>query len=205
MSPLKIIANSLILIGVIVLLVIFGPVAMIEITYTINRATGVRYSISPVDGNTFERPLTFPNTDFSIAIPKIGAVAPIVANVDSQNKHAYLKALKEGVAQAAGTAFPGEAGNVYLFAHSTDAFYNVGKYNAIFYLIGKLSKGDEIYVYYRDRRFKYVVGEVKVVSPNEIDYLAGNPDKNTLTLQTCYPPGTTFERLIVIADEVGFQ
>ena len=205
MTPLKIIAYLLILAGLVILMLIFWPVAQVEIEYGYNKALNVNYSLSPDFSGTYDRVLFPSNTDFSIAIPKIAAVAPIVANVDSQNKYVYLKALKQGVAQAKGTAFPGDKGNVYLFAHSTDAFYNVNTYNAVFYLIGKLSKGDEIFIFYKNRRFKYVVDQVRVVNPDEINYLAGDPDKNTLTLQTCYPPGTTFRRLIVIADEVGIE
>lgn len=205
MSVPKIIANLLILTGIIILVSIYWPVAQIEIAYLSDRIGSVRYVTEDVPYNTFVKVLKPVNTDFSIIIPKIAAVAPIVANVDSQNKDQYLRALRRGIAQAKGTAFPGETGNVYLFAHSTDAFYNVGKYNAVFYLIGKLSKGDEIFVYYKDRKFKYIVNRVKVVNPDEINYLAGSTDKNTLTLQTCYPPGTTFKRLIVIADEVGIE
>ncbi|KKS95015.1 MAG: Sortase A, LPXTG specific, partial [Microgenomates group bacterium GW2011_GWC1_43_13] len=99
----------------------------------------------------------------------------------------------------------GETGNVYLFAHSEDTFYNVNTYNAPFFLLGKLTRGDEIYVFYKDRKFKYVVDQVKVVSPEEVNYLTVNPDRNTLTLQTDYPPGMTFARRIVIADEIGIE
>ncbi len=205
MSPFKIIANLLIIAGIIVLAAIFEPVIKEEIRYTSDRVGSVRYVTEDVPYNTFVKLLTPVNTEFSIIIPKIAAVAPIIANVDPQNESEYLKALKNGVAHAKGTAFPGDIGNVYLFAHSTDAFYNVGRYNAVFYLIGKLSKGDEILVYYKGRKFKYIVDQVKVVSPDEINYLAGNSDKNTLTLQTCYPPGTTFKRLVVIADEAGIE
>jgi hypothetical protein len=39
-----------------------------------------------------------------------------------------------GVAHAKGTVFP-HKGNIYLFAHSTDNWWNVGRYNAVFYLL----------------------------------------------------------------------
>ena len=191
---IKAVANIFILAGIILLVLIFWPVIKVELKYNIDQISHVKYdALSP------------PNTDFSIIIPKIDAVAPIVDNVDPENQAEYLKALREGVAHAKGTAYPGGAGNVYLFAHSTDAFYNVGKYNAVFYLLGKLSKGDEVFIYYMGEKFRYLVDRVKVVGPNEIKYLAGNPAKNTLTLQTCYPPGTTLDRLIVIANEVELQ
>jgi sortase A len=108
--------------------------------------------------------------------------------------------LKKGVAHARGSVFPGEEGNTYIFAHSTDAFYNVGVYNAVFYLLGKLKPGDEIDVFYKGKLYIYKVYEVKVVEASELKYLGKQKEKSTLTLQTCYPPGTTLKRLIVLAE-----
>jgi sortase A len=158
--------------------------------------------------NTFEKPLTPPNTDFSIIIPKIAAVAPIVDNVDASDPKKYLSALRKGVAHAAGTANPGKEGNVYLFAHSTDTFWNVNTYNAIFYLIGKLGKGDEIDIYFQDKLIKYQVYDKKVVDANSSQYFHLSAEAlaeaggKTLTLQTCYPPGTTLKRLVVLAKQI---
>lgn len=205
MSVLKIISTLLIFGALTVLGAIFWPVTQAEIEYGYNSALNIRYSLNPEFSGTYERTLKVPNKDFSIAIPKIAVAAPIIADVDPQNKYEYLRALKQGVAQAKGTAVPGETGNVYLFAHSEDTFYNVNTYNAPFFLLGKLTRGDEIYVFYKDRKFKYVVDQVKVVSPEEVNYLTVNPDRNTLTLQTDYPPGMTFARRIVIADEIGIE
>jgi sortase A len=197
----KIVSLILIFTGLSLLFLIFWPVVKVELKYNFDQISHVKYVVDGEQLSSFEKPLTPVNTDFSIIIPKIDAVAPIVDNVDPQNQTEYLKALKMGVAHAKGTAYPGGAGNVYLFAHSTDAFYNVGKYNAVFYLLGKLTKGDEVFIYYQGEKIKYLVDLVKVVGPKEIQYLAGNSDQKTLTLQTCYPPGTTIDRLIVIANQ----
>jgi sortase A len=140
-----------------------------------------------------------PNMDFSIVIPKIEASAPVVAAVDPYNEKEFLSALRNGVAHAKGTSYPGSEGNVYIFAHSTDAFYNVGRYNAVFYLIGKLEKGDEIDIYYKGQLYSYEVFDKKVVPPSAIEYLNKVKGEERLTLQTCYPPGTTINRLIVLA------
>lgn len=198
---MKIFSSILIFVGTTILLLIYWPVINEELKYSFDQMTHVRYSLDTEVEGSFDKSLIVPNTDFSIAIPKIAAVAPVIDDVDPLNKSEYLRALREGVAHARGTAYPGERGNVYIFAHSTDTFYNVNQYNAVFYLLGKLSKGDEIYIYYQGIKIKYLVEQVKVVSPSDIHYLTGNTDENTLTLQTCYPPGTTIDRLIVIAKE----
>ena len=202
---MRVFAYLIIILFLAVLTTLFWPIAQVEIGYFSDQIGSVKYTLEDVPYNTFVKVLRPVNTDFSIIIPKIAVIAPIIAGVDPQNEFEYLKVLKEGIAQAKDTGLPGGKGNIYLFAHSRDAFYNVAKYNTKFFLLGKLSKGDEIFIYYKGRRFKYVVDEVKVISPDEVNYSAGSPDKNTLTLQTDYPPGMLFGRLIVTADEVGMQ
>ena len=186
-EPFKFIANLLIFLSLILLLFIFWPVTKEEVKYQINKTI------------TKEENLTPPNKDFAIVIPKIRAVAPVIKNVDPYNKNVFLPALKKGVAHAKGTSLPSENGNVYLFAHSTDAFYNVGTYNAVFYLIGKLEKNDEVKIYYNNIEYSYRVTEKKVVNANDSHYLIQKTNEKILTLQTCYPPGTTLKRLVVIA------
>ncbi len=136
---------------------------------------------------------------FSIVIPKIAANAKILPNVDVSDEKTYLEALKKGVAHAQGTAFPGEGGHIFLFAHSTDYFWNVGTYNAVFYLLYKLEKGDEVNLFYKGQRYVYKVIDKTIVDPSQVEYLTRKSNREFLTLQTCWPPGTTFKRLLVFA------
>ncbi|MFC1710505.1 sortase [Patescibacteria group bacterium] len=190
-------ANVLIAVSLIGLIYIFFPVAREESKYQVNKYYDNRDSSQ----EEIKKELTPVNIDFSIVIPKIYASAPIVANVDPTDPDIFLPALRQGIAHAKGTSFPDQDGNVYLFAHSTDAYYNVGRYNAVFYLLGKLKKGDTIYIYYQGKKYDYSVEEVRVVSPDAVSYLKKESNEKTLTLQTCYPPGTTLKRLVVIASE----
>lgn len=146
--------------------------------------------------------LTPKDTKFSIVIPKIGASSKIYPNVDSTNSNDFLPILQKGVAHAKGTVFPGQKGNIYLFAHSTDNFWDVGRYNAVFYLLKDLVPGDEIAVFFENKRHNYIVKASKIVSPSDTQYLtdAQKVDKEVLILQTCWPPGTTFQRLLVFAE-----
>lgn len=136
---------------------------------------------------------------FSIIIPKIGANAKILANINPADEKVYLPALQKGVAHAEGTAFPGEGGHIFLFAHSTDYFWNVGYYNAVFYLLYKLEKGDEINLFYQGKRFTYRVLGKEIVDPSRVEFLTRKSNREFLTLQTCWPPGTTLQRLLVFA------
>jgi len=197
---MKVFSYILVLIGIAIIFFIFGPVIKQEMDYTFNQMAGVKYTVDKTGGWNAQRVIYPPNIDFSIVIPKINAAAPIIDNVDPSNSTLYLRALKDGVAHADGSAYPGEIGNIYLFAHSTDAFYNVGKYNAVFFLIGHLMPGDEIDIYYRGNLIKYTVFDKQIVEPTDTQYLGTLIDgEQTLTLQTCYPPGTTLKRLVVLA------
>ena len=109
----------LIIIGLIILLAIFGPVLKEEFTYWTDRASGVRYSLK-VDFNFPDSKFKqiIPESEFfGIVIPKIDANAKVYADVDPFNPEEFLPILKKGVAHAKGTGFPGEGKNIYLFAH----------------------------------------------------------------------------------------
>ena len=82
--------------------------------------------------------------DFGIVIPKIAANARVIPDVDWQDSRVYQRALAEGVAQAKGTSYPGEPGNVFIFSHSGVDFYEANRYNALFYLINKLVPSHQI-------------------------------------------------------------
>lgn len=148
-----------------------------------------------------------PDVQFSIVIPKIQARSKVIANVDAGNKREYLAALKQGVAHAAGTGLPGVKSDVnrtvVLFAHSTDAPWNMARYNAVFYLLYKLTVGDQIQVYFQGVRHDYQVEETQIVPASDLSYFAKQTQKEILVLQTCYPPGTTLKRLVVIARRIG--
>lgn len=141
--------------------------------------------------------------EFSIVVPKIAANAKIYSNTNAANEKEYLDILEKGVAHTLGTAFPGEGGHIFLFAHSTDYFWNVGNYNAVFYLLYKLEKGDEVNIFYKGQRYVYRIVGSEVVDPSQVQYLTRKTNREFLTLQTCWPPGTTLKRLLVFAVRVA--
>jgi sortase A len=136
---------------------------------------------------------------FSIYIPKIDAKANILANIDPGNKDEYLDALQQGIAHATGTNFPGQGRNIYLFSHSTDSPLNFARFNAVFYLLGKLEKGDRVTIYFLDKKYVYEVTQKLITSSSDTGWLEDDGGGEKLILQTCYPPGTSLERLIVVA------
>jgi sortase A len=141
------------------------------------------------------------DTLFDVLIPKIGANAKVFPNVDPSNEQEYVRVLKQGVAHASGTVFPGMDGTIYLFAHSTDNFWDVGRYNAVFYLLKDVNKGDDVILFYQNKRYNYKVTSTKIVGGDDVSYIqeAQNTGKQQVILQTCWPPGTTWKRLLVFA------
>ena len=106
------------------------------------------------------------------------------------------------IAQAKGTNLPneGKGTTTYLFAHSSQQGLSRVRNNSVFYLLGELEKGDLIYLKTADQAFVYVVYDKKIVNPKEISYIYDKEDdKELLILQTCWPIGTDWKRLLVYA------
>ena len=141
---------------------------------------------------------------FSILIPKLGANVKVFPNVDPDNPQSYLPILQQGVAHAKGSVFPGQPGTSYLFAHSADNWWDVGRYNAVFYTLNNLSEGDEIDVFFENTRYRYTVSQKIISDPEDTSLLTSQHiGPQRLVLQTCWPPGTTLKRLYVLAKPAG--
>lgn len=141
---------------------------------------------------------------FSIYVPKIDAKANVIPNINAGNYNEYSNALQDGVAHAAGTNFPGQGKLVYLFSHSTDSPLNFARYNAVFYLVRKLEKGDRIVLYFMGKEHKYVVTNKVITEASDTSWLKDKGQGEKLVLQTCDPPGTTLKRLIIEAVPVDY-
>lgn len=211
------IGNFLVLFAIFGVLATFGPALYYEAQFRIIQIRGVHFAVSDVPvrpqevkpsvsfadilAGPKEQILTPIDPLFNILIPKIGANARILPNIDPSNPDVFLPILQKGVAHAKGTLFPGQPGNIYLFAHSTDNFWDVGRYNAIFYLLKDLKSGDDVIIFSQNVRYNYVVKEARIVGPQEVSYITRpQTGKELLILQTCWPPGTTWQRLLVFAE-----
>ncbi|OGG08937.1 hypothetical protein A2154_02695 [Candidatus Gottesmanbacteria bacterium RBG_16_43_7] len=145
------------------------------------------------------------NTDFSLIIPKIGVNSEVVEGVNPADPTEYNDRLKTAVAHASTSYTPDEKGTVYLFSHSTNYQWFVRDLNAVFYMVKDLVPGDTIVIFYHGARYTYEVKEKRVVRPNQVSYLVPDDERKTLILQTCWPPGSIAERLLVFADLIEEQ
>ena len=208
---IRTIGNFLILASVTAIIFTFWPVLSAFSKNTVDKISGKKYEATATvstqqsfgsllgksDPNL--KILVPKDPNFSIIVEKIGADAPVIANVDASNKIVYEAALKRGVAHALGAAFPGQPGVSYLFAHSTDTIFNVPRFNAIFYLLKDMEPGDRIVIFFNGKRYDYLTVEKKITEAADVSYFTLKTSEQILVLQTCYPPGTTWKRLLIIA------
>ncbi|MFA5827986.1 MAG: sortase [Candidatus Shapirobacteria bacterium] len=162
------------------------------------------YSVSPTPGVGVT---AYIDSEYLISIPKIMAESQVIASVSPFDKTEYLRVLENNVvAQAKDTSPPGSgAGNMtYIFAHSTQQGFDMVRKNAVFYLLGELTNEDQFLIRYSGNSYIYMVYDKKVVSAGEVEYLKYNdPEKEVVILQTCWPIGTDWKRLLVFAQRVN--
>ncbi len=185
-------ANLFLVIGSLFLL---SSLSILAITYLPLAKQEVIYELKQKSAEP-EIEVTPVNTDFALVIRKIDANAAVVANVNPFDSREYQTALSRGIAHAKGTALPDQPGNVFLFSHSSADFLTATRYNSVFYLLDKLVPGDEVDLYYQGKQYTYELRKKVFAKPDEISYLTGDSNKQTLTLMTCWPPGTSLKRLI---------
>lgn len=129
----------------------------------------------------------------TLKIEKINLSAPVLWNIDEDQ---ILENLKDGVAHYKDTSRPGEGGNIFIVGHSSNYFWIQSDYNNIFALLDKLQPGDRIELSYLNKKYVYEVKITNIVKPDEIQVLENTP-KETLSLMTCWPIGTSLKRMIV--------
>ena len=120
-----------------------------------------------------------------VEIPAIGVDSTIVQGVDWDQ-------LKKGVGQLVSSAQPGDEGNLVLAAHN-DIF------GEIFRHLDKLAPGDEIIISTERNTYRYLVREIEVVKPTDVQVMAPTEHAQT-TLISCYPYQINTDRIVVYAD-----
>jgi sortase A len=137
-------------------------------------------------------------TSYTISIPKLKiSDALVIVAGDSLDK---------SLVHYGGTPLPGEYGNTVIFGHSTlPQLFDQKNYKTIFSFLPTLNaakdnqKGDEIFVTSDGVTYRYIVYDMVVTKPTDISDLEQRFDDSYLTLVTCVPPGTYWERLYVKA------
>jgi sortase A len=139
-----------------------------------------------------------------LSIPKLNLQVSLIWSKDPSNFDADLT---KGVVHYPGTALPGENGIIYVSGHSSDYLWKRDPMHDVFARLNYLSVGDDIFidVYGKDGKvynFRYqVTGNHNYKPDDQAQFIDNSGSK--LNLSTCWPIGTSKDRLVVSAVPVG--
>ena len=149
---------------------------------------------------------------YTLSIPAISMRAPV--QVPSRTywdarKWSLLEqqmqvGLRNGVVAYPHSPEPGERGSLIIAGHSSppDALAADSDYSDIFARLPELTMGDKISVNHDGLAVRYEVTGSTIVSPSHTEILRQQTEKGVLKLITCYPVGTTKDRMIITAKQI---
>jgi LPXTG-site transpeptidase (sortase) family protein len=151
------------------------------------------------------------NASQYVVIPRLWVVAPIAVIPNASPDYKFVtqwlsidfnQYLQNGVVHYPGSSF-GSTWNVVLAGHSSYRKSDSGRYKTIFASLPLLEFGDQIRVYVKNAqwtydRYRYMVQKSFQTTPTNVDILK-NTDTQMITLFTCVPIGTVFDRRVVQA------
>lgn len=106
--------------------------------------------------------------------------------IPAQIVNGYWELSKTTASYGLGSGHPGHASNTVIFAHAR---------KGLFYNLRNVKTGDSIYVFSKDKWFRYKVNKITAVYPNETEVIQPTK-KETLTLYTC--TGFSDEKRLVV-------
>ncbi len=120
---------------------------------------------------SFEKKVNTPNV-VRILFPNHDIDLPVIP---AKIVKGYWETSETSASQGEGTSNPGNSGNIVIFAHARQG---------LFYNLKDVVRNDLIYVFTKDKWYRYKVGEIKKVFPNDIAVVSPTK-KEVLTLFTC--------------------
>lgn len=129
-----------------------------------------------------------------IRIPKISVKLPIYHGTDD-------KVLSRGVGHLENSSFPtGKEGT-----HSVLTAHRGLPSAKLFRNLDKLSIGEHFFIHLLDEKFAYEIYDIRIVEPDETDWLQFNEDESLVTLLTCEPYMLNTHRLLVMGHLVPYD
>lgn len=107
-----------------------------------------------------------------IVIPRVAIDVPVV---EAPVTGGLWELSETSASHGQGSANPGEKGNAVIFAHARDGLFGP---------IRDMKNGDAVYIFTKERWFKYKIVDIKQVNPDQLEVIAPTGDE-TLTLFTC--------------------
>jgi len=156
--------------------------------------------------NVVAEPIISPANLKKILIPRLGTDAEIIlAPADlSGSKNDWVESqLDKGIVQYPNGITDLKRQNLVLFGHSS-SLHPQAKYAFVWVKLDQLKIGDEIVLISdKEERINYKVTEnPRTVSAEEIEVVKVDKAAGIITLVTCWPPGTTSKRMVVVGELV---
>lgn len=142
----------------------------------------------------------------TLEIPTINVTVPLIWTKDTKDFDADLK---KGVVHYPGTALPGELGTAYISGHSSGYAWDSNPYKKIFSKLGDvpdyasfnltltLTDGTKV-------KQQYIVAKRDIYKPDDQEQFKNTPEP-LVALSTCWPVGTTKDRLVLFGKLVSTQ
>lgn len=129
-----------------------------------------------------------------VEVPKIDVYLPIYHGTDSD-------VLDAGIGHLLGSSLPagGESTHAVLTGHSGMAK------EKMFSDLDQLEIGDVFYIHIMNQTLAYEVDQIKIVLPENTDYLGIERSEDYCTLVTCTPFGVNTHRLLVRGHRVSYE
>jgi len=139
-----------------------------------------------------------------LSIPRLNLSVPLIWSKDPSDFDADLT---KGVIHYPGTVLPGDRGTVYVSGHSSDYLWKKNPMHDVFAKLNFLKPGDDVFVdvYGLDGKvynYRYQVSETNIYKPDDQTQFIDD-STNKLNLSTCWPIGTSTNRIVVSAVQVG--
>jgi len=147
--------------------------------------------------------LTKVSSENKLIIPKLNVDVPLNFGVSLDG---VMGAMNHGVVHYrinGASAYPGEYGNFVVMGHSAGDVYSTNQYKFIFSGLERLEDGDIMYVHYNSTRYVYKMVGRDIVWPNEVSKLRIGTERQMMTLVTCWPLGTSRQRLFIFAELIS--
>lgn len=152
------------------------------------------------DESSGPQQIIFPEKENSVEIPSLGITAPL-AFVETKEKATLYTALREGAIHFPDTPLPGQKGQIIILGHSASTEVGTAPYADIFTELNLLSEGDEIFVFYKHKKYVYKVSRNLIIEKTaEVPKLEKAEEE--LVLMTCWPPGKDQKRRIVQTERI---
>lgn len=145
---------------------------------------------------------------FTVSIPSVEIdQMRVTANVDSYEESVYGEVLKNSLAHFKGTDLPANDEyefdtNTFIYGHSAPSSWaslHNNSFEAAFNPLFNLNIGDKIFINFQGEELRYTVARIKITKPEDMGTLQGITGRKILTLMTCAPPGSSTNRLNIVA------